>query len=435
MFFSLLTFFLSLRLAKKLGGNTAVMVTAGLLAFNAFQVYSLIITKMYALTALVIMLAVYVLFLPIKKPMGYSLAVAILTIGIGFRLTLLPALLIILAGMVVLERRRLGNVIPPILTFIMLSFIIFTPFAVNGWEQFYYNIIGHNLDISIGMMAKLHASNELFRYYFFSFLMLAFIGTYRLMQLSSWSSFKERAIQCLSDDEADSKAGYIPLLWTVAALMTASHVMSKLPQVSYQSTVFPLIALLTGIGFSRMNKDMELMKQNDVIASGLKLAFIAGCILTLLSHGLSSLAPARNRHSPMFIKDEAAFIKAHTGPEDKIISSDTPLIAVEAQRELLRGFSWNEYYPEWSVERAKKMSVVNNEILHDYLAKKEAEAVIISDASFTLSFPSFRPLAPEKREEVIDMVKKYYYLAKTFPNIYNSKLKTYIYFPKPGNGE
>ena len=137
----------------------------------------------------------------------------------------------------------------------------------------------------------------------------------------------------------------------------------------------------------------------------------------------------------MFIKDQADYIKAHTGLEDRILSSDTQLIAVEAQRELLRGFAWNEYYPEWSVERAKKMSVVNNEILHDYLSKKEAKAVIFSDASFTLSFPSFRPLTPEKREEVIHMVREYYYLAKTFPNIYNSKLKTYIYFPKPDNGE
>ena len=435
LIFSLLTFFLSLRLAKKLGGDTAVMVTAGLLAFNAFQVYSLIITKMYALTALVIMIAVYVLFLPMKKTIAYSLAVAILTIGIGFRLTLLPALFIILAGIMILERRSLANVIPPILTFIMLSFIIFTPFAINGWEQFHYNIIGHNLDIYSGIKAKLHASNDLFRNYFFSFLMIAFIGVYRLMKLPSWSSFKERTIQCLSGDEAGPKSGYIPLLWTVAALMTASHVMAKLPQASYQSTVFPLIALLIGVAFSTMNKDMELMKRNGVITSGLKAAFIAGCILTLLSHGLSSLAPAGNRHSPMFIKDQADYIKAHTGLEDRILSSDTQLIAVEAQRELLRGFAWNEYYPEWSVERAKKMSVVNNEILHDYLSKKEAKAVIFSDASFTLSFPSFRPLTPEKREEVIHMVREYYYLAKTFPNIYNSKLKTYIYFPKPDNGE
>lgn len=383
---------------------------------------------MYALTGLFLLLAVYVLFLPVKKPQRYCLAIAILTIGIGFRLTLLPALVIILAGIIMMERHNKKNFIYPLLTFIGMSLLIFTPFAIGGWEQFYYNIIGHNLDISLGMKAKLHTFNELVRHYFFSFLMIIFIISYRLVKWPSWYLLKKQVLQYFYRNEAESTTRFLPVLWTVVVLMTISHVMAKLPQVSYQSTIFPVIALLIGVSFSKIYKDLE---QNGIIASGLKLAFIVGCILTLLSHGLSSLAPANNRHSPMFIEDEAAFIKANTGSEDRILSSDTPLIAVAAQRELLRGFAWNEYYPEWSVERAQKMGVVNNEILRDYLSGKAAKAVIFSDASFTLSFPSFRPLEPGEREEVIKMIQEYYYLGKTFPNTYNSKLNTYIYLPKP----
>lgn len=425
--FSLLTFFLCLRLAKKLGGNTAILVTAGLMAFNSFQIYNFIIIKMHALTGLFLLLAVYVLFLPLKKLQRYCLVTAILTIGIGFRLTLLPALLIILAGIIIMERNKKENFIYPVLIFIGMSLLIFTPFAIGGWEQFYYNIIGLNLDISIGMKAKLYTFNELVRTYFFSLLMIIFIISHRIVKLSSWHSLKEQMSHYFSRDEGNNTK-YLPLLWAVIAVMTASHVMAKLPQAAYQSSIFPLLSLLIGISFSEIFEDL---KQYPFLKRGLNLAFISGCILTLLSQGLTFLAPANNRHSPVFIKDEADFIKAHTRPEDKIMSADTPLIAVEAQRKLLRGFSWNEYYPEWSVEKAKKMSVVNNEILRDYLSKKTAKAVILSDASFTLSFPSHQPLAPEKREEVINMVREYYYLAKTFPNIYNSTLTTYVYLPKP----
>jgi hypothetical protein len=431
-FFSILGFFLCLRLAKKLGGTTATLITAGLLAFNSFQIYCFIITKMYALTALVLILAIYILYLPIKKPGHYCLAVAILTVGVGIRLTLLPALLTILSGIIILEWPNKKNFIYPVLTFIGMGLLIFVPFAMPGWEQFYYNIIGHNLDITFGdisknLLVKLRVINELVRYYFFSIILLTFIISYRLAKISRMSSLKEWVSHCFSSQEVESKSRYLPMLWLVVIIMTASHVLAKFPQTSYQTTIFPTLALLAGVSLSRIYNEL---KSEENIRSGLNIAFVVGCILTLLSYGRTSLAPTNNRHSPIFIKEEVAFLKAHTKPEDLIISCDTPLIAVEAQRDLLPGFAWNEYYPEWPIERARKLVVVNNELFKKYLSAKTAQAVIFSDASFTLSFPSFRPLAPKERDKVIKMIQKYYYLAQTFPNIYNSELNTYIYLPK-----
>lgn len=429
--FSFLVFILCLRLAKKLGGPIAVWVTAGLLAFNSFQIYSYTITKMYALSGLVLILAIYVLYTSIKKPWRYCLAIAILTIGIGIRLTQLPALLIILAGIIILEWRNKKNFIYPMITFIGMGLLIFLPFAMPGWEQFYYNIIGHNLDINFGgitkgLTVKLRVINELVRYYFFSLLLLAFIISYRLVKMSPRPSLKEWVLRCLPRQRAGSGSEYLLMLWLVVIIMTGSHVLAKFPQTSYQTTIFPLLALLIGVSLSGIYNGLSSV---GPIRAGLNMAFVAGCILTVLSYGRTSLAPTDNRHSPMFIKEAVSFVRAHTRPGDQIISCDTPLIAVEAQRELLPGFAWNEYYPEWSIDRAKKMVVVNNEILQNYLAIKAARAVIISDASFTLSFPSFRPLGPQKRAKVIKMIQTYYYLAKAFPNIYNSDLKTYVYLP------
>jgi len=426
--FSITTVILTINIAKRLGGTKVAVICALLLCLNPFQGYFSTITRVYSPATFFLVLSIFFLTTKVGVTLRNSLAMISLCLAVECRLTVLPAILAVAAFFYLFDcrqkdRDRQYNLLPlavPLLVGMVFFTLTLLPFALSAgfYEFFYQNLIYHLKmempSFTAYVVQKATAISTFFKGYFFiSILISACLANFWLNRRRYKLIFQTRS------------NGIEACLWAIIIMITLLHLSAKYLQPSYQVVIFPLACVAASLGIYRIYDQVE--SQNLRVA--LLLIFLFGSLITPVSYGRKHVEKIEGKTALKWARETGEYIKSITDDDDLIMSSDTPLLAIEAGRKLLQGFENLEYYPDWPKEKCEKYKTVNDEILEEYIVNKVPKLIIIGDLSYTMSMPNRKLIGNEKHKKIVKLIEQNYSLIKKIPNLTHSirGTNTYIY--------
>ncbi|MCD4653283.1 hypothetical protein K8T06_05055 [bacterium] len=407
--FSLINFFIAVRIAAKLRGTPGAVAAATLILCQPFTLYYLGIIKLYALAGLLVTIIVYVLTLKTESVWKYSSAAGIAALAICTRLTLFPALPMVI-GFALLRTRGKKRVVTLSIALIT-AFIVFAglllPFFVISPETFGYSIIGYHLDKEgfstlRQMFHKFDVFSRVCRLYL-PLLLICFVAFFsRFNGLKSITNYFRKT----DTDGADDSL----LLLTAIVIF---HFTSQAPYVHrYLAMLIPAAAALLG---------PELVRLADAFSYEkiLHRKGVIWCMICFIAYvGLGQWELAFSGPNPVAqLKSISNEIAMLTAPGDEILTFNNS-IAVEADRPVMPGDEMNvlTYHPDWTKERCRKFGVLNVDMLEQALEENRLRAVLITKYSFIGNFPTFfNPGETGARPRIIAALEKHYHRIGTFP--------------------
>lgn len=412
------TLIMTVRLAYKSHGSCAAAITAGLIGFNSFLIYCFTITKLFSLTAFLIVLS-YSIWCSsrVSNIIRYNLSLVIMSLAVGVRISVLPGVAVLMIAILIAEWHRKDIIIFAALTTLGAMAIIFLPFYFLAPEQFlFYLIKYHGLrgsGNSANLLAnKFYAMTGLIRDYFFPFLLTFFAipAAFRMMR------HDRRRIDIMT---------LTGIIVTVASI----HLLSNNPYISfYLSIIFPLFAFLIGITLDELMQRVRNRQTNRSLA----FSFLLCCFILLAVPTRSFTIPAFKTYPVKRIEELGGFVSNNTLVNDQVLTYNNA-IAAAAARNVLSGTEMNSvaFTEDWPEDRCRKFSLINREMLLKSIRQKIPGVIILSKLSLSRSFPEFTPVLPEDQKFIFTTIARYYKLVKIFKKFgYTPNDETYVYLPK-----
>ena len=99
------------------------------------------------------------------------------------------------------------------------------------------------------------------------------------------------------------------------------------------------------------------------------------------------------------------------------ILTEDAYLAVEARLEVPRELAMGpfSYYPAFSAERAERLGVANRGKMEELIASSGIRLLVKSGYGFAVACPEVRPLSPEERRELDELVEGHFVLTETWP--------------------
>jgi hypothetical protein len=408
-----------IRLAYKLRGPCAAAITAALMGFNPFLIYCFIITKLFALTAFLIILS-YSIWCSSKLSnlIRYSLSLMIMSLAVGVRISVLPAVVILFIIILIKEWQKKQIILFAALTVLGSLGIIFLPFYFWAPEQFLFNLIRYHSLRDSGsfinsVVDKFDSLTGLVRDYFFPLLSASIIIPI-IFSPRQPGQYSRRDIMTLGG---------------IILAVSSIHLISHNPLISdYLSIIFPLFALLIGICLTELTQRIR----NEQISRGLLTSFFLGCFISLATPARSFVIPAIKVNPVKKIEELGEFIRNNTLAKDLVLTYNNA-IATVATRNVIPGTEMNSiaFTDDWPDARCRKFKLLNQKMLLEYIRKKVPKVIVLSKLSLSRSFPGFIPVRPEEQESIFASITRYYHLERVYKNFgYSPQDETYVYIPK-----
>jgi len=419
--FGLLNFLLAVRLAGRLRGPTAKIVTACLFALNPFLIFFFSTVKVYALPSFFLLLGLTFWFSGIRQDFKILCTMIFLSLAMGTRFSFLLAPVIFLFFLFFVKRVTWRQRIIALGGTGFVLAVVFLPFLMEDPGRMIYDFLGFHLDIKLGSLStkiihKLASTRRMVGLLFVFFLLLFLAFKSRRWSLKKIPGFFRDG------------GNVVPYLWLTVLLIFLGHYRAGFVQESYNLVLFPLTAVLVSGPVSGFYES----RKNDAARRFLLILFLCGLILTPLFFGRTSLFLLDGQTSVQYAQSLADLVAENSGPDEVIISSDTALMALLSGRELKREFVNCEYYAYWTTKDCRRFRVVNDEILLDMIRNREAAVFIFNELSFTNEFPTYSPLDPAKKAAIVDALENNYDLRLDHPNVYDPSRRSYIYVRKNG---
>lgn len=418
--FGLATVFLSMVLAKRLSGPLAVILVGFCFAITPFQIEFFSIARMYSLTAFFLCTGMIFETSREENVLLKSLSMVSFVLAAGTRLTFVPVPFIYIIYLIYTHNYRNKIVLIPIITSLLAFSLIFLPFAIPDFSRFYYNILGFHLDITVGgflhsIFHKIAGMSRMIKAYFFVFLFLVI----------SISTFYYWAKHPLHYKRIDKRKRNVFLFISLITIIEGGiHFTAKFFQESYQAPLFPYLAIIITILFVPV---IEQLKNNKTINKFLSLILSFIIFSSVLAHGKSGLVFKSKLKNIYYAQSIADYLSNHTSSKSIIITANSPLIPLLANRKIMQGFESIEYFPLWSEKRAKHLRVVNHEMLKKDISNRIADAIIIDTQSFSLQMPKRIASPFGYQKELITLLDKYYPIKKKFQDVFTSGQQITIY--------
>ncbi len=401
LFWAVLSLLVAGHIAMRQGGRRSAAATAGLIACVPFTIYYLTIVKLYALTAFWMVLAVWALT-ALKKPTArYSIAAGIMALGVATRLTLAPAIpvLVILAA---IRTRRITPPLAALLTATAVLTAILLPCWMAAPDTFAYDIAGYHFDKESfsgfrQIFHRLDVVSKLIKIYFLQVLCLAAVFIFR------WST---------RTGDKRVPVGERDAAWMLAAVILF-HFTSQAPYIHrYLAMMIPPVAALIGPELVRG----ETLFKNHSPLKHTGWLFVLACALMLISGETLNLVNLR-QNPYVQLKTVAHRIGMFTGPGTPILTFNNS-VAVEANRPVLDGDEMNvlTYHPAWTEARCRKVHVLNLDMLEHHIKNEDPGAILLTETSFIGNFPTFfNPGEEGARPRIMAAIRDHYLKVSTFP--------------------
>jgi hypothetical protein len=429
-FFALVGLGFILRAAWLRQGALGAAIAAVLIGLNAFHAYSMVVTKLYALSAFWVALFAWA---AVGRPSRgrESFAAVALAVGVCTRLTLLPALV---AWLVYLLWKRRARAWPALLGAVATGILINGWFILRDPVQVYYNLFGihtsaHAGPYKHGLMNKLGVVSHLVRDHLLFFALLVWVA---VLAWRGWRGRRAGAGGGIGGGGSPvGERGLDAALWAAVIGVTLAHASANWFAPSYQSIIYPLAALLVSwrVAAALNNPGFRAFRRRALVALG-----VAG-LFTPLAYGARSTWRVEGMDALEGLDRVGAYIAEHTPPEGKILTCNA-FYALAAGREVVAGFEGAPftYCPGWERARCRKYSAVNDEMIVDLLRRRVPAALVLYEDSFAVGFPGFYPVDPAAQARLFAVIEEEYELAAEFPNIRGGPMLLRVYLPRKGQG-
>jgi hypothetical protein len=401
LFFGVLTLILVAKTAERLTGKTGAVVALALMTFNLYAVHLLTSAKSYELTAFFMILSIFFLVRNknVGSPRDYMLSTISMSLAAGVRLSLLPMVIFLVLYIIYVERKNIRTVLVSAGTGITTSVLLFIPFLAINRDVTTFNLYSYYVGGNPYVTQYDKLSNFLFlidRYLIIA--VMFFVGAIiLLLYRQSYSS-------------------HIKFLYVAVVLVYAVHLIPTENLPEHPVILVPFVSILAGFGFNEVYNKAD----NNFTKYLLLLAIVIMILLTLISNGPQWIDTSGNKRPVEEVDEIASYIKDNTPKDGKLIAFST-YAAVQADRELLSGFSqaYYTYRPDWDDEKAKQYNAINPNLLIQYIESRSASAILLTDF--------------ERRiigSEPMRLIEENYDLVKTM-GLWGQHINTaYLYLPK-----
>ncbi|MBC7262818.1 MAG: glycosyltransferase family 39 protein [Chloroflexi bacterium] len=373
----LLALGLTMAAARRLNGDQAGWAAGALVCTNSFTIYYFTLVKTYALTGLLLVAMAYALARWPRSWQGYALALAATTAAVGVRLSVAPALICVIAYVLWQNRQCVRRLLQWTLLAIASAILLVVPYLLYS-DVFIFNVMGHHLGkynlegSTLGValrifVEKAYILSEVVKQYFLVYtLIVASVALGWQHSLRQW--WQRNAV--------------VALLLVVYTLVFVANFVPGVAQDEYQTSLLPIAAIVAGTGWEQFVRELSARRRRDAWA-----LLLAGCALAPIAFGLGrgTFSPFTVQGKTLPLAQVAAagrFVNEHTAPDSRVLTLDT-YVAIEAKRDVIPGLEMSIFslYPQISTDQARRLRVMNAEILLAALESGQAKAVVASETA------------------------------------------------------
>lgn len=434
-FFSLLTYALSIIFARRIGGEKGGIFASIFWAFNPIHCYFFTIIRPLSLSGFFLLVASFLMYNSFSyknyhsnhninqssyaSPILLSLSLSIASLCFLSRLTLAPALFFMLIFTAWIYKKRIALLFSMLIPTAIVISLFTIPFIILCKEQFLFGLLGYHLSLKSGVLQSIWGAKA-------RVLMELIIDHLPLVSgiIILLVIFKTKIVEFLK--AKDIHIHIECLLAVIFIAITIAHFSAVYVQKAYQASVMPLGFSLVAGWLGRAFCHIKTTYQRYLFS----FIILFFGIITGFFNSSEKIHFYEEKSIMVRIREQVEFLKKFTEKNDIVLSSDTPLVVVEAGRNILPQFIANEYFPAFTDDQCQLYKVVNDSILLELIQKQIAKVIIIGDLSYTITFPKVEKVPYEKRKAITDTIKKHYQLIGIFSNLYNPSYKTYFYLSR-----
>lgn len=428
---------LAARLVPPRHRRAAVCLTWTLVSINVYHAYFMAIVKTYALSGLLLMAGFYLLCGARAQPSRWRLivAAAALMFAAGARISLVAVLPVLWLGLW-LERRAwpaawlwfgIGG--------LAAALLVFLPFAAVAPEGLWFGMVEYHAGRSPGGFA---AAMVLKAGFVSRVVQAYFVAVAAGLALLADQLCFDRAGAANRACRPAIPAALLKAAAGSLALVTFVHALSPFPYDDYQVVLYaPVCALLAAAIVRRIGDgDDDASRMRFVVLLFLAVATFASFASPINQDwfisgrdriwwrvkpqsDLRTLRMAANRISALY--DDAT-----TGRE--LLTQD-PYLAIEAgcTMPLVMAMGPFSYFPDMTTERARRLRVMNRELLIDTLRHSQAPVAAFSGYGLSIAAPSITELPADERALLQQTLLERYALVDTISDFGQAHTELEIY--------
>jgi 4-amino-4-deoxy-L-arabinose transferase-like glycosyltransferase len=435
----MVSFWLTWRLARRLGGGKAALIAGGLLITNIFLAHYYTTFSYRILETLFILVFFNILFGDLRDTLKYPLATFLLCLVVAIRypVDIASGLLVLYLVYVIFRCRHQKDVITLSLAVAVVTLgAILLPFIITAGGQYFFDTVTYAFKtndfwaefgvtgmpgITDRIYHALLVLTEVFRtYYAVAAIMVGLLG-YLVFKITQE---KARLRELITRNQN------LVFLIVFILLFEVFCALAYLSSVGLRTLTFPAAAVLAGVGLSKIIADIR-EKSATWLLNGLVIALIVLTPLAQYGQGGESRPALKWADADIkYIQDVSSKITGYTREGDSVLTF-TPPLALQAERKLMPGMLMElfNFFPTWDTARVMKYHLYNESMLLGYLKSRAAGAVVLDDRFF--SGQGQGKILDRYRQEIFSTLEDNYYLVETitFPPEQN-RANVYIYLPR-----
>jgi hypothetical protein len=369
--------------ARREGGPGAACIAAALLGLNLFQAQYTATVKTYGFAGLALALAAsaWLRYQTTRRMTPLVLCALALSLAAATRFSLI--LFFVPLGLALLplrpDRKRRAAI-----TFAVAGFagllLLYGPFLITAREGLWFGLVEYHAgrQVTSPLLLKAGFLSRVLQSYFPAALAMGVLLLRRKPLLPGMTALAA-AIGCVS------------LL----------HFLAPFPYDDYQAALYPALALLLAIELPRRFPESEHHR--------LAIACVCICLASIFSSAqlMGWFAHRQDRiwwrmkTTPDLLRlREVAADLRELAPDADVLFTFDPYLAVEARMDVPPGMEMGpfSYFPDMDDARAKRLNVLNANLLRQRIEKSEAPLAAISGYAFSIASPGITEIQPRQDE-------------------------------------
>ncbi len=388
--------------------QTAALLAFALVALNAYHSYFTTIVKTYALCGLFVMAGFALLTVTggRRGRLAAYLAGLALALGAATRISAGLMIPVVAVGLWCVRRRRPGDWARLIVGAGAVGALLVLPFLWLAPENFLFGVLQYHT----GRRADNWVTWLVYRAGFVSrlvqnYFVMAGVGV--SAALAWWVTRRE-----VGSRGADEVAWLRWTAWVGVGGVTLLHLTASVPYEDYQVILAPVAAMALAAGIVGVVPAgrMERWAVAVILLISIAAAFSSPVNQSWVVSGRDRIW-WRLREKPhlQVLRETAARVRALSGDGDLLLTQDTYL-AVEAGLHVPRGLELGpfSYYPALDTPTARRLRVLNGELLEALLRSAPAPVAAISGYGLAVASPAVTELPADTQHHLREVLAERY---------------------------
>ena len=387
-----------------------------LIAGNVYQSYFTTVVKTYGVCAFFLMSGFYLLTL--RNKVALIIGGALLALAAGTRLSAGIVLPITGIWLILQKDRKLDWLWFGVGGGLMLLAIYAPPFFQLS-EQVHFGLLGYHVGRDPGGLGKILTLKIGF--------ISRFVQAYLIFTLLTLAALIFQPL----GKKLNPTAG---LLWLCGIGISLVHGIAAFPYDDYQAIAYPVLAAAVVLTvLPKIGNDWVMPSLSFLLLASVATAFSSPINQDWFVRGRDRIWWQFKEKSDLELLRDAAEIVKQNSPEDSVLLTQDTYLAIEANRSVPRGMEMGpfSYYPEMSTEQAKKLHLLNRELLFQTLEKSDAPIAAFSGYGLAIESPAIAEISEAERKKLSDIVEYRFDLIDEIPHFGQAHTSLKLYKAAP----